>query len=592
MSSTVTAFARDFELANSESFSIADAAQTGLDPSGNTSFYIACWVKLESEPAATAMSIVAKYDFNSDQRCYRLEYDTTADRFIFRVSSDGTSTNLSTVTANTFGAVSVATWYFLQAYHDATGDVIAISVNNGTFDTTAHSTGVADKAVPFYLGNNSNAQPYDGLMQSALFVTGGIPGVANRAALYNAGAGVFYKDRPTLSAGTYVSWWDLVETSGIARDALGVNNLTDNNTVTSAAGLITYTAEDASQFTAANSEYLTRADNASLSTGDVDFAIAGWIYINSLGSVRNIMARTHSSNAALREYQFYSNSSNIIGFTIYNTAGTANTVTASTHGAIVVNTWYFVYAYCNKTGSEIGVQLNRGATNTLAKTVTVSDVAVGTALGSLPDTAASLWDGRLADIAFYKDGIPSSTVLDELYQRGFGRDYSDLSTDAKTNLISYWELTEASGTRVDSVVASGNDLTDNNTVTGNPGVVYDAPTAPAQVTNLTATTISSTRIDLDWDAPSDGGSAITGYKIERESPTGGGFSTLVADTGTTDTAYSNTGLTASTEYNYRVSAINAIGTGTASTAAAATTEAAGNAATSGKTLSIAIRLGI
>lgn len=42
------------------------------------------------------------------------------------------------------------------------------------------------------------------------------------------------------------------------------------------------------------------------------------------------------------------------------------------------------------------------------------------------------------------------------------------------NLISYWKLDEVSGTRIDSVVASANDLTDNNTVTQAVGKLTNA----------------------------------------------------------------------------------------------------------------------
>jgi len=52
-------------------------------------------------------------------------------------------------------------------------------------------------------------------------------------------------------------------------------------------------------------------------------------------------------------------------------------------------------------------------------------------------------------------------------------------------------------------------------------------TAPGAPTGLGATAISVSRIDLAWTAPANnGGSAITGYRIDRESPVGGGFATL------------------------------------------------------------------
>ncbi|MEK6616010.1 MAG: fibronectin type III domain-containing protein, partial [Bacteroidota bacterium] len=92
-----------------------------------------------------------------------------------------------------------------------------------------------------------------------------------------------------------------------------------------------------------------------------------------------------------------------------------------------------------------------------------------------------------------------------------------------------------------------------------------ASSVPSAPRELTATAVSTTRINLSWEDPSsNGGSAIIGYKIERESPIGGGWSTIVANTGSTEKSYGNTGLTPSTQYNYRVSAINSIGTGPAS----------------------------
>jgi titin len=92
------------------------------------------------------------------------------------------------------------------------------------------------------------------------------------------------------------------------------------------------------------------------------------------------------------------------------------------------------------------------------------------------------------------------------------------------------------------------------------------------VANLQATAGGTDKIDLSWDVPtSDNGSPITGYKIER-SLDGINWSVIVADTGSTSTAYIDTGRTPDTKYYYRVSAINAIGTAAPSNTANATTD--------------------
>jgi hypothetical protein len=85
--------------------------------------------------------------------------------------------------------------------------------------------------------------------------------------------------------------------------------------------------------------------------------------------------------------------------------------------------------------------------------------------------------------------------------------------------------------------------------------------------SLTTTPFSSTEIDLSWLAPTmNGGSPITGYKIERND--GNGFNAIQ---NTLTLTYQDTGLTPSKQYSYRISAINSAGTSNPSNVAYATT---------------------
>ncbi|MDE1862849.1 MAG: fibronectin type III domain-containing protein [Thaumarchaeota archaeon] len=85
-------------------------------------------------------------------------------------------------------------------------------------------------------------------------------------------------------------------------------------------------------------------------------------------------------------------------------------------------------------------------------------------------------------------------------------------------------------------------------------------TSPQPPTGLAATASSSSQINLSWTAPSsNGGSAITGYKVGR-STDGTNWSTIAPNTGSASTSYSDAGLAATTTYYYRVSAINSVGT--------------------------------
>jgi chitodextrinase len=96
-----------------------------------------------------------------------------------------------------------------------------------------------------------------------------------------------------------------------------------------------------------------------------------------------------------------------------------------------------------------------------------------------------------------------------------------------------------------------------------------APTAP---TNLSAAATTSTRINLTWTAATDN-VGVTGYRIERCQ--GASCTAFVQIAAPTSASFSDTSLSASTTYRYRVRAADAAGNlGNYSNVAAATTQSA------------------
>jgi uncharacterized delta-60 repeat protein len=117
-------------------------------------------------------------------------------------------------------------------------------------------------------------------------------------------------------------------------------------------------------------------------------------------------------------------------------------------------------------------------------------------------------------------------------------------------------------------------------------VVVLTGTGPAGAPSGLGATIGNVQVVLAWTAPaSDGGSPITGYKVERSADAGVSWTVLTASTGSATTSYTATGLTNGAAYSFRISAVNAVGTGTASTTASATPDVVPGTPTSVATVS-------
>lgn len=100
-----------------------------------------------------------------------------------------------------------------------------------------------------------------------------------------------------------------------------------------------------------------------------------------------------------------------------------------------------------------------------------------------------------------------------------------------------------------------------------------AAVAPGQVTGLTVAP-GDGQNTLSWTQPADNGAAITDYLVELLS---GGAWTTLADGTSPATGFVHSGLVNGTAYSYRVSAMNAVGSGPASVAVSGTPAAIASA---------------
>jgi hypothetical protein len=224
------------------------------------------------------------------------------------------------------------------------------------------------------------------------------------------------------------------------------------------------------------------------------------------------------------------------------------TVTANEHDDSTVvggNTYYYSVKATNAIGdSDLLTPLVSGLAGTPPDPPTgISATIPNTATAPLDVTvsfspSATVGSGTVTGFQLLRDGVAVAT--DGLV--------TSLQDTAPSGGTTYAYTVKALGTHGNSVASASSSVTTPNT--------------PAQVTGLTVTPVSTSRIDLSWNTPSDNNSLISGYKVQISS--NGGSSYTDVFTGNVNTVYQSLSLATNSQYHFKVSAINGVGTGTAS----------------------------
>jgi len=220
---------------------------------GDIYFDMVAWVKVGTP--ADAQGIIFKGVDVLTGPDFEYALLVSGSKFVFRARNLA-NTATANATATTFGDVPAGTWCMVHMYHDPTGNVIGISVNAGTHDTTAIA-GIRDSTGDFQVGRHvSSGISYwfgGDVGPVAIWKPTGVNLTAAQLTwLYNGGIGRDFAELGVAGDdGQYLiedvgvnhplqTWWQLDEVSGtrVAWTNASVCSLTESGgTISSEAGL-------------------------------------------------------------------------------------------------------------------------------------------------------------------------------------------------------------------------------------------------------------------------------------------------------------------------------------------------------------------
>jgi hypothetical protein len=218
-----------------------------------------------------------------------------------------------------------------------------------------------------------------------------------------------------VSTNNLLAHWRMNEESGTRVDVHRAENLTDNFTVGFAAGKL----GNAADFIPANTEFLSRANDADQIGGDTDYTITGWVRPDSTAADFMILSMW-SSSSTNNSYRL-NNSFGTPVFYIERNGADERSKSSSTN--MVAGTAYFFAVGHSVATDELWISMNGGAKQTAstggAITVTTTEqFRIGAQSGASP----FYFDGWVDSVSWFREDL-SITSISNLYNLDAGRDY-------------------------------------------------------------------------------------------------------------------------------------------------------------------------
>jgi len=413
---------------------------------GTESFSISGWFRHPSSVTGTD-TILARYE----DAGYKV-YMNSSGYICAAIDDDSTWTpDDETCSTSAQGSYADSKWHHFEMVKDEnTSLTLYIDAQRVNYDDTIEASGSLNSNSGIFIGADSNNSNYwTGFIDEIVIYPYARTADQVKADVFGSQtSALFGVDPKDYLTDGLMGYWKMDESSTGASqtdrsDSSGNGNtLTDNNTTASDVGKF----GNSSDFISANSEYLSITNNASLSSGDVDYMITAWVktpditdagvFINKVGNASNseweYFLRIHN-DAGTRKFQFEWYTDNL---------GNNSNVHADTFGVPSNDTWYFVAAYHDATNDEIGISINGGPFDTaVANGGNDGDSSFQMAR---PHYDGDYWDGELDEVRIYKRVLPPAEVA-ALYNWAPGP-------------VGYWNFDEGSGT-TSTYDSSGNEHT-------------------------------------------------------------------------------------------------------------------------------------